>query len=125
MITETVLAVKPGGVFQRARQRGCGSGEYGNGRVAKFHGEQSVPRPLLHRNIAADYGDGEHAYFGGTQRHEERDCVVRRGVGVDQDFSREVRIHEAVPSLHKRPPLHAAAVSAIRDGIITSGELSS
>ncbi len=91
VVAEAVVAVKPGGVQVRARERLFGAGEDGNVRIAELGGVECVARGLVDVNVAGDRGDGEDFCLRRADGHDEGDGVVGGGVGVNEEVSFHAR----------------------------------
>jgi len=75
------------GVFVRPQQR-CGrADEDGNVDLGDLGGQQRVARRLFDADVAGDNRQAEHAHVGRGERHQDRDGVVRSGVGVDEQIA--------------------------------------
>ncbi len=91
MFTESVVAVKPGGVFMGAQQRLLGAHVNRDIGAAKFDCVERVTRSLLDLDISGDRGDRDHPDVGSAKSHDERDRVVGGDVSVDQEHARHPR----------------------------------
>ena len=84
MIAQSILAMEPIGGKQPAGQGLFRSLVYRNTYAAKIGDIERVPSSLLDGDIARDGRDGNHVGVFRPQRHDQRDSVVRCGIGVDQ-----------------------------------------
>ena len=83
-VAEAVAAVEPMRVFVRARQRSARAFEHGNVRTGDFGGVKRVARRLFEPDVAGDNRQRAYANVRRRERHQDRDRVVGRGVGVDE-----------------------------------------
>ena len=100
MVAESVGSVKPLRGFQGACERLRGARVNGDVRAAEFDGAEGVAGALIHGDVASDDGDGDDFYERGTERHDEGDCVVGGGVGVDENLA-ALRSHAFNPDMRR------------------------
>jgi hypothetical protein len=93
VIAEPVAPVEPDSIFEWASQGRGGPHEDRNGGTTKLDSIESILRCLIDRVIARDDSDREDTYVRRAERHDERHGIIRRGIGIDQELSRGVRMH--------------------------------
>jgi hypothetical protein len=74
-----VRVLAPDGTARAAIDRRIGTAQPGN--------VQRIPRGLLDRNISGNDRDRPHAHIGSPQRHNQRDGIVGRSIGIDQEIA--------------------------------------
>ena len=91
VISQPVLAVKPGCTLMGTLQRLFSAGKDRDAGSAEFRGVEGVASGLLNLDISRHGGDRDHAYVGSAESHNEGDGVVGGDVGVNQEGARHPR----------------------------------
>ena len=87
MIAQAVLSVEPFGVRVLPPDGARRSAIHRHTGTAKFGDVERVPGRLLYRHVSRYRRDGAHVNIPGAQCHDQRNRVVRRRIGVDQEVS--------------------------------------
>jgi hypothetical protein len=84
VISETVMAMKPGCALMCTQEWFLGAYVDGNMSSAEFSSVECVLSCLSHAHIAGDSRDGEDTNVGESKGHDESDGVIGGNVGIDQ-----------------------------------------
>ena len=81
-------------VLQRPYQRLARAHEHGRVGAADLGGQKRIAGRLLEADVACDRRQAKHPDIRAAERHDDRDCVVGGGVGIDEEVAHDGPAHE-------------------------------
>ena len=84
MIPQAIFAMKPVRALMFVPQRLFRANENRDTRTAELRGVQRISRGLPHIHVSSHGGNRQHTNIRRTQRHNQRNGVVRSRVGINQ-----------------------------------------